>query len=160
MVSPLCASDVLGQSLYARVAAERIRGGQSARPPDSARAMGQDGDNAGMDGRHAAAAEPGAGGARRRRRRQHTTVALGASLLGGIVTFLYFRYVDVAPASPARARELIFSGVAFALLGAIGLFAQPPLAPAPAPPPHGIPPRRSTSASASAPCSCPMPSRW
>jgi HAMP domain-containing protein len=56
-------------------------------------------------------------------RRQHTTVALGASLLGAIVTFLYFRYVDVGPGAPRPGPgELLFSGVAFAALGAIGLF--------------------------------------
>ena len=49
-------------------------------------------------------------------------VALGASLLGAIVTFLYFRYVDVGASAPRPGPgELIFSGVAFALLGAIGL---------------------------------------
>ena len=55
-------------------------------------------------------------------RRQNTGVALGASLLGAIVTFLYFRYVDVGASAPRPGPgELIFSGVAFAVLGAIGL---------------------------------------
>ncbi len=77
-----------------------------------------------MDGRHAAAAEPGAGGGGGDAdRRQNTTVALGASLLGAIVTFLYFRYVDVGTSAPRPGPgELLFSGVAFAVLGAIGLF--------------------------------------
>jgi len=76
-----------------------------------------------MDGRHAAAAAPGSDGSGDDAgRRQHSVVSLGASLLGAIVTFLYFRYVDVGTSSPRPGPgELIFSGVAFALLGAIGL---------------------------------------
>src|SRR5262245_9846050 len=55
-------------------------------------------------------------------RRQNTGVALGASLLGAIVTFLYFRYVDVGPGAPRPgAGELVFSGIAFAALGVIGI---------------------------------------
>src|ERR1700730_17728068 len=76
-----------------------------------------------MDERPAAAAEPGAGGVRDDAgRRYNTRLALGASLRGAIVTFLYFRDVDVGTSGPRPGpAELIFSGVAFALLGAIGL---------------------------------------
>jgi hypothetical protein len=56
-------------------------------------------------------------------RRQHTTVALGASLLGAIVTFLYFRYVDVGPSAPRPGPGNSSSPAwRLRLLGAIGLF--------------------------------------
>lgn len=60
---------------------------------------------------------------RRARARHSRGTALGASLLGAIVTFLYFRYVDVGSSSPRPGLgELAFSAVAFALLGTTGLY--------------------------------------
>src|SRR5262245_32298943 len=74
------------------------------------------GDNAGMH-RRRADADASRAGRDGSGRRQNTGVALGASLLGAIVTFLYFRYVDVGPGAPRPGvGELVFSGIAFAAL--------------------------------------------
>ena len=97
-------------------------------------------DNAGMDGRPAAAAEPGVAGARADAgRRQNTAVALGASLLGAIVTFLYFRYLrrrrpQRSPARP-RGAHLLRRGVCPA--GRDRALPQQPVAPSPLSPSRG-----------------------
>src|SRR5215468_5908910 len=52
---------------------------------------------------------------------RHAGIALGASLLGAIVTFLYFRYVEVGTGGPRPGPgEIAFSIAAFGLLAAVG----------------------------------------